>query len=286
MGSVVIKSYAKINIALNVVNKREDGYHELDMIMLPLKLHDSLLIEKLPGKKDNFVIMDDFSVFLRDDNIASKAIEAIDNKVNLKGQKFKITIHKNIPMQAGMGGGSSNAAATLIGINNFMKLNLKQDELLELSKPLGSDVPFFIYNKPARCTGKGEVITPINVKNNYHVLIVKPHGGCSTKVIYSLFDENPEYNTCDVNKVQEALETGNDELLATSINNGLQNAAVKYLPEIQEVINLLKSEGLDIVMMTGSGSAVFALSTNEKLIKRIAKKYDDKYDLEITEVLK
>ena len=286
MGSFVVKSYAKINIALNITSKRADGYHELDMVMLPLKLHDSIQIEKLPGKKDNFVIMDDFSVFLGDDNIASHAIDAIDKKVNLKGQKFKVTIHKNIPMQGGMGGGSSNAAATLIGINNFMKLNLSTEELLELSKPLGSDVPFFIYNKPARCLGKGEIIKPINIKNNYHVLIIKPDGGCSTKEIYSKFDEDPKFNICNVDKVVEALETGDDKLLAESAANALQDAAIKHLPEIQTIIDMLKAEGLDIVLMTGSGSTVFAMSTNEKLIKKVAKKYEDKYDLEVTEVIK
>ena len=285
MKKIVEKSYAKINIALNVVNKREDGYHELDMVMLPLKLHDSLMISELVGKKDNFVIMDDFTFYIGDNNIAHKALDILEANYNLKGKKFKIIIHKNIPMKAGMGGGSSNAAATLKGINKYMKLNISKEDLFEMSKSLGSDVPFFVESVPARCKGRGEIITPITVKNKYHCLIVKPEGGCSTKVIYDAFDQDPQYDICNIENVIKALEEGDDDLLADSIGNSLQFAAIKEVPEIEQVINKLKEEGLKIVMMTGSGSAVFALSTDAKLIKHVAKKFEDKYQVEVTEVL-
>ena len=286
MNNLVVKSYAKINIALNVVRKREDGYHELDMVMLPLKLHDSLLINELKGKKDNFVIMDDYSNFASHNNIASTAIDLVDKKVNLGGRKLKIIIHKNIPMQAGMGGGSSNAVATLKGVNQFFKLNLSRDEILELAKPLGSDVPFFVDNVPARCTGRGEITTPISIKNNYYAIIVKPDKGCSTKEIYAEFTKDPDYNCCDIDKVIEALANGDDDLLAASIGNSLQKTAIKKVPEIQEIIDKLKAAGLKIVMMTGSGSAVFALSTDKKLINKTARSLEDDYLVEVTEVLK
>lgn len=287
MKRVVVKSYAKINIALNVISKREDGFHELDMVMLPLKLHDSLLIEELPNvRKDNFIVMDDFSYYVGHNNIANAAINALDQKVNLQGKKFKVTIHKNIPMQGGMGGGSSNAAATMIGIDKLLKLNLSREDFLELAPPLGSDVAFFIDNKPARCRGKGEVLTPISVKNNYYVLIIKPNGGCSTKAVYTKFDENPEYSVCDIDKVVKALEEGDDDTLANVMGNSLQNTSISIVPEIKTIIDNLKADGLKIVAMTGSGSTVFALSTNLKQIKRIAKKYENSYRVEITEVLK
>lgn len=286
MKNIVVQSYAKINIALNVLAKREDGFHDLDMVMLPLKLHDSIYISELRGKKDNFIIMDDYSFYIGHDNIANKAINALNKKVDLGGTKFKLLIHKNIPMQAGMGGGSSNAAATLLGVNKLKKLNVDIKELEEISKPLGCDVPFFIYNKPARCTGKGDIMTPITVKNNYKVIIVKPDGGCSTKMVYAKFDLNPEYNVCNVDDVVKALESGDDELLEKSIGNSLQNTSITIVPEIKVVIDKLKALGLKIVMMSGSGSAVFGLSTDAKLIKKAALALEDEYRVEVTEVLK
>ena len=286
MKRIVQKAYAKINIALNIKSIREDGYHELDMVMLPLKLHDSLLITELKNKKDNFVILDDFTFYIGKNNIAHKAIDKLEKKYDLKNKKFKIIIHKNIPMQAGMGGGSSNAAATLLGINKFCKLNADKNELLDISKELGADVPFFIDNVPARCEGIGEIMTPITVKNNYHCLILKPEAGCSTKVAYQEFDKTPKFNTCDVDKVIKALEEGDDDLLAESISNSLQESSIRLVPEIQTAIDELKEYGFKICMMTGSGSAVFALSTNKKMVKRAEKEFSKKYTVKVTEVLK
>jgi len=283
------KSYAKINIALNITKIREDGYHELDMIMVPLKLHDSVQISELKGKKDNFVVMDDFSIKLGHTNIAEVALRTVLTKAGVDNKKFLVFIHKLIPVQAGMGGGSSNAAATMKVTNTFLKLNIPQEELLELSKPIGSDVPFFIECKPARCKGKGEKLETITVKNDYHVLIVKPEDGCSTKEVYAKFDEHPHYNAADINNVIKALEEGDDDLLEKSMGNSLQAVASELVPEIKVIIDKLKAKGLRLVMMTGSGSSVFALSADKKLMKRIAKEIEQEnpnYYVELTEVLK
>lgn len=283
------KSYAKINIALNITKIREDGYHELDMIMVPLKLHDSVQISELKGKKDNFVVMDDFSIKLGHTNIAEVALRTVLEKANKQDKKFLVFIHKLIPVQAGMGGGSSNAAATMKVTNTFLKLNIPQEELLEMSKPIGSDVPFFIECKPARCKGKGEKLEPITVKNDYYVLIVKPEDGCSTKEVYAKFDEHPHYNAADIDNVIKALKEGDDDLLEKSMGNSLQAVASELVPEINVIINKLKAKGLRLIMMTGSGSSVFALSSDKKLMKRIAKEIEQEnpnYYVELTEVLK
>ena len=288
MKTLVEQSYAKINIALNIKGIREDGYHDLDMVMLPLKLHDSLRFAELPKKKDDFVIMDDFTFYIGDNNIAHKAIDLLNERYNLNGKKFKIIIHKNIPMQAGMGGGSSNAAATLRGIDRFCKLNIPHDELLDMCKLLGSDVPFFLDSKPARCQGVGEILSPVKVKNDYSVIIVKPEDGCSTKKAYAEFDKTPTFNSVDVDKVIKALEEGDDELLANSIGNALQETSIHLVPEIKDIIDELKAKGLKIVMMTGSGSVVFGMSTDKKLVKKIWKELDEdeRYQVELTEVIK
>ena len=284
MKSLLLKSYAKINICLNVVGKREDGYHELDMVMLPLEMHDSILFSELTTAHDHFVTIDDYSLGPMQYNLATATIEKMQAIYHFNN-KFRITIHKVLPMQSGLGGGSSNAGTVINAVNSYLKLNLPYDELISIATGLGADVPFFVFNKPARCRGIGEKLDFISVKNDYYVLIVKPEQGCSTKGVYEVSDQMT-LPTGDVDTVIKALETGDDELLAKSIFNALELPASTLVPEVLTIKEKLRSEGLDIVQMTGSGSAVFALSTNKRLIKKVAKTLENNYLVEVTRVLK
>ena len=179
MKTLHLRSHAKINLCLNITGKRKDGYHDLDMIVLPISLHDSLIESKLATAKYNFVTVDDFSTGIVGHNLATLAIEALQ-KIYKFNQKFSVFIHKVIPIQAGLGGGSSNAAVTLKAINRLLKLQASDEQLMDIGKTIGSDIPFFIKNVPARCQGIGDIISPITVKNKYFVLIVKPEVGCPT----------------------------------------------------------------------------------------------------------
>ena len=284
MKNLHIRSFAKINISLNITKKREDGFHEIDSIMLPISLHDSLVVSKLKNTTDNFVTVDDFSIGSFSYNLATFSIEKLQSVYHFN-DKFRILIHKVIPIQAGLGGGSSNAAFTMKAVNSMLKLGASDEELIDLGKTLGCDIPFFIKCKPARVQGVGEVMTPINVKNNYYVLIVKPELGCSTKEVYALFD-SMELKTCNLDNVIKALEEGDDDLLADSIGNALQEPAIKMVPAIQGIIDDLKSRGLKIAQVTGSGSAVFALSTDKKALIKVLKELENKYEVEIARVIK
>ena len=284
MATRSVKSYAKINISLRVVSKRNDGYHELDSLMLPIELHDSILITPLKGEYDNFVTVDDFTNGLIHYNLATRGINALAKKYGFS-TKFRVYIHKVIPMQAGLGGGSSNAAFTMKTVSSMLKLNTNDEELTELAAPLGADIPFFIKCQPSRCHGIGEILEPLEVKNNYACLIVKPTQGCSTKEVFAIADKEP-YKPVDIDTVVKALKEGDDDLLAESIGNSLEDAAMSLVPEIAQIKEALKSMGLKIVMMSGSGSAVFALSTDQILIKKAAKQLEDKYTVEVTKVLK
>ena len=284
MKNLHIRSFAKINISLNITKKREDGFHELDSVMLPISLHDSLVVSKLNNATDNYVTIDDFSIGTFSYNLATFAIEKMKGVYRFN-DKFRILIHKVIPIQAGLGGGSSNAAFTMKAVNTMLKLGATDEELIQLATPLGCDIPFFIKCVPARVQGVGEVLTPIFVKNNYHVLLVKPDAGCSTKEIYKISD-SMELKTCDIDAVVKALEEGDDEALAKNISNALQEPAISSVPAIQHIIDELRSYGLEIVQVTGSGSAVFALSTNKNLLKKVFKKLEDKYQVELAKVLK
>lgn len=279
-----VKSFAKINISLDIVKKREDGYHELDSIMLPIELHDSIIIETLKSSVDNFVTVDDFSNGLIHYNLCSSAIDAMAKKYSFS-TKFRIFIHKNIPMQAGLGGGSSNAAFTIKAVNEMLKLNASEQEMIDIATPLGADIPFFIPCTPARCRGIGEKVEPIEIKNNYFVLLVKPNVGCSTKEVFAIADST-QLKHPDIETVLKALREGNDELLVSSIGNSLEEPAVKVVPEIAQLKQILKDNGLDIVLMSGSGSTVFALSTDVSKLKKVAKQLEDHYFVEVCKVLK
>ena len=281
-----VKSYAKINLSLSIKEKREDGYHELDSIMVPIELHDSLVISPLLNRSDNFVTVDDFSNGLIHYNLASSSINALANKYGFKDH-FRIYIHKVIPMQAGLGGGSSNAAFAMKAVNSMLKLNASDEELIELAAPLGADIPFFIKCMPSRCNGIGEKLTPIEIKNNYYVLIIKPALGCSTKDVFRIADAKP-YKQIEIDKVLEALQNGDDEMLAQYMGNSLEEAAISIVPEIQEIKDYLKSKGLKLVLMSGSGSTVFALSTDKKQLFNIYKELEEeeKWLVEFTKILK
>ena len=284
MSTKSVKSFAKINISLRVVSKREDGYHELDSVMVPIELHDSIIISTLKNSDDNFVTVDDFSNGLIHYNLASTGIDALAKKYSFK-TKFRVYIHKVIPMQAGLGGGSSNAAFTMKAVSSMLKLNATDEEIIDLASSFGADIPFFVKCVPARCRGIGEKMEPIEIKNNYHVLIVKPSCGCSTKEVFAIADKKP-YNPVDIDTVLKALKEGDDDLLATCIGNSLEEAAMSLVPEIKQIKDTLLASGLKLVLMSGSGSTVFALSTDLSFLKKVARSLEDKYVVELTRIKK
>ena len=284
MKNLHIRSFAKINISLNITKKREDGFHEIDSVMLPISLHDSLVVSKLKNTTDNFVTVDDFSIGTFNYNLATFSIEKLQSIYHFN-DKFRILIHKVIPIQAGLGGGSSNAAYTMKAVNSMLKLGASDEELIEIGKSLGCDIPFFIKCQPSRVRGVGEVLEPITVKNNYYVLLVKPELGFSTKEVYGLSD-TMDLKVCNIDNVIKALEEGDDELLAESMSNALQEPAIKLVPTIQTIIDDLHQYGLKMVQVTGSGSAVFALSTDKKALLKVLRDLEDKYQVEIAKVLK
>lgn len=284
MKSLHIRSYAKINLCLNITGKRKDGYHELDMVMVPISLHDSLVVDLLKKSPDNFVTVDDFSIGSFNYNLATFSIDKLRSVYHFD-EKFRILIHKVIPIQAGLGGGSSNAACSLKAVNDLLQLGASDEELMEIGKTLGCDIPFFVKCKPARCKGLGEILEPIEIKNNYYVLIVKPEAGCSTREAY-LAADSMDLPVCNVDNVIKALQEGDDDLLAASMGNALQVPAITLVPQIQTIIDELHDCGLKIVQQTGSGSAVFALSTDKKLLKKVLKQFENKYQVELARVLK
>lgn len=268
--SLVVKSYAKINVSLQILGKRDDGYHLLRMVFLPLELHDVIELERIPNSLDSFITCDDVGLANNHHNLCMKALNAMRDKFHFKEQ-FNITIHKEIPYAAGLGGGSSNAAVVINTINQLLRLHADEETLKDIGLSIGADVPYFFYNKPAVVTGIGEEITPFALKEKYYCLLVKPKTGLSTKEVYKKADNySYNHNASETYNVIEALNAGNIELLSQTMNNDLYNPAKEILKDVEIIINRLKSLGLKASMMTGSGSACFALSKDLKALKNAA----------------
>lgn len=280
-----VKAFGKINLFLDVVGKREDGYHELDMIMVPVELHDTIEVEYLPYLTDSFIICDRVEESATKYDLIHQTLNALRKKFNLH-ENFNITVHKEIPICAGMGGGSSNAAACLKAFKKILKIKMEPEEELEFTLALGADVPYCMKNVPAHVQGIGERVEPIEFAKQFHVVIIKPKIGLSTEKVFVASDKY-EMKHGDVNKVIEALKTGDEDLLAEGMFNSLEETSIKLCPEIQEIKDMFKKDGFKCVLMTGSGSCVYALTTDKHLAHRAYEKYDHKgYEVYLTKTLK
>ena len=279
-----VKAYAKINAYLDVISKKDDGYHNLDMVMLPLELHDSLQVSVLINSYDSYITCDHIELKEAKYNLINKTIAEMKKRYGIK-ETFNVVVHKEIPIAAGLGGGSSNSAATIRAIEHLCKLKLDEKERIDLAKSLGADVPFCLLNTPARVKGIGEDVRPIKLKKKYNVIIIKPEQGLSTKHVFDLAD-TMELEHGNGDAVEEALVKGDDEALARAMFNSLEKPSISVVPEIQKVKDMFHQDGFEMVLMSGSGSSIYALTTDNKLAQQKAKKYEKEgYDVYLTRTL-
>ena len=279
------KSNAKINLYLDVIGKRENGYHDLDMDMLPIELHDTIELQHEPHGRYTHIVSDKVETQVIENNMIHRVHELLIKEYDYK-ENFIIKLHKEIPIYAGLGGGSSNGAAVLKVFRKYGKIKMTEEEETKFCLKLGADVPFCMKNVPAHVEGIGEKVTPIKVKKQFRVLVIKPKQGLSTKLVFQESDKQ-ELKHGNVNNVLKALEEGDEELLSKSLFNSLEEVSIKLCPEIKEIKDMLRKDGFKCVLMTGSGSCVFALTTNYTLAVSKALKYDNKgYEVYLTKTLK
>lgn len=258
-----IKAHAKINLCLNVVCKREDGYHELEMIMVPLSLHDTIYIEA--AEEDLFTCSDE-SLAMDEHNTVVKAVYLMREHFHIQ-QAFHIHVDKKIPAQAGLAGGSADGAAVIRGIAQYMKLNVSIEELAQLGKQIGADVPFCVMQTCAIVKGIGEKITPFAMHCDFDILLVKPEEGVPTGKAFSMLNfEACPHPDCD--KVKSYLEEDKFDNLSEVISNSLEYSAFQIVPVIEDIKNELKCLGFPAVLMSGSGSTVFALTRDKKQLEQ------------------
>ncbi len=283
---MIVKSFGKINLSLSVKGKKPDGYHTLEMVNLPIELHDTIEISTAPYLQDSFVTCDDAHLNALHHNLCYKGLEAMRAKFGFT-QNFLIHIHKEIPFAAGLGGGSSNAAAVMLSIAKILKLNCQLSDLNPLGAAIGADVPYFLASSPAYLTGIGENVTPLKAKNSYEVVLLKPDEGLSTKDVYGICDNFPRL-TIDTKKVIKGLEEGDEELIAGNAGNDLTAAAVSLLPTVKDYIKEMQADpAFFYVAMTGSGSSVFGLSTDPKKAREAYRRFEKKgYNVYLTRTMR
>ncbi len=267
-----LKSYAKINLSLNITGVNEDNYHLLDMVNLPLELGDLIDIEVLPSlNEQNYITCDYHDITLGGKfNIVYRTIMFMRMKYNFHND-ICVQITKLIPISAGLGGGSSNAGCVMKALYKILKIPFVEEEAIELASQIGADVPFFLFNKPKRVKGIGEILSDIKIKDKYYIILLKTKQGLSTKEIYELSD-TLKNDVGDNDKIVKGLATGNLDEIKDNLNNSLLNAASSKIPEINSLISFLKNEGLTIVNMSGSGPTVFGLSKSLFKLIKIKKK--------------
>ncbi len=286
MNTIVIRALAKINLAIDVLGKRDDGYHNIDTVTIPLKLHDSIEITPLPHTARTYLVSDDPTIICDESNLAFRAFHLMTEKYRLEGA-YKIFIYKKIPVEAGLGGGSADAAAVLRAFNAVLPKDVdRTQEMKDVGLSIGSDIPFCLENKPARVEGKGEKLTPIKVKYPYHVLIVKPDVGLSTASIYKALDgiDTSSIPRPNIPALIEGLAKDNRDLIYENMINILTVPAVKALPLIGDILDQFAMMGLDLCGMSGTGSACFALSKDRKLLERAVRAFEQQgYSCFLTE---
>ncbi|MBQ3145707.1 MAG: 4-(cytidine 5'-diphospho)-2-C-methyl-D-erythritol kinase [Clostridia bacterium] len=270
MNQIYIKARAKINLTLEILNKREDNYHNLKSIFQKINLYDEIYIYKIDT--DEFILDTNISGLDVKDNIIYKAYVKLKEKFDIISG-IKVVLNKRIPMQAGLAGGSTDCASFILGMDKLFDLNLTGEQLVILGKSLGADVVPCLYNKAVLAEGIGEIITKIDTNFKYYIVVIKPELSCNTGKMFKKLDERDKILTIDNSKnVVKALEDNNIELLSNNLYNTFEE--VLDLKPIKD--ELIKNKALG-ALLTGSGSCVYGIFKNKQDAKFAYNNLKDEY---------
>lgn len=256
------KAYAKINLCLDVTGKRKDGYHELNTIMQTVDLYDVLSFRIQKAGEKRIVITSNLPYLPVDKR--NLVVQSADLFMQWTGLCLDVSVHleKNIPVAAGLGGGSADAGLTLRVLNEWANHPIDLRSLSEKSKAIGADVPFAVYGGTALVTGIGEYVQPIHMKEDLWLVLVTPNISVSTKTVFQKFVLEQSVNGEQVNRAVQALEFGNPRVLGQNLFNKLESVTIKDYPLIGSIKELLMNNGALGSVMSGSGPSVFGLFSN------------------------
>lgn len=257
MNKIYQKAYAKVNIGLDVLRRRTDGYHEVRMIMQTVDIFDELIIEK--REQAGIELQTDNSKLPLDgNNLVCKAAELLFRERNIT-EGVKITLTKRIPIAAGMAGGSSDAAAAMRGLNELFEMGYSISQLQQLGVTLGADIPYCIAGGTMLSEGIGEILTPLPAPPACHLVVAKPDIDVSTGFVYgNLHADSLDYHP-DIDGIIEALKNGSMKGIADRLGNVLETVTVKEYPVIDRIKETLRAEGAENALMSGSGPTVFGI---------------------------
>lgn len=268
-----VRAYAKINLALDVVRKREDGYHELDMIMAPITLHDLIYIDKIEqGIK---ITTNNYKMPTDQRNIMYKVADILIQRYHIPCG-VKIHIYKHIPTQAGLAGGSADGAAVLRAMNELFHLGLSLEELAAIGKEVGADIPFCIYEKIALVRGIGEKLEFIDHDFHSYLLLVKPKKGVSTKKSFGMLDLKNAVHP-QILEMKDGIEKNDYQKVVHHLGNTLEEPSLEIVPDIQKIKEELLELGFDGALMSGSGSCVFAMTQDKNKLEEGFEYFKNKY---------
>lgn len=268
-----IRAYAKINLALDVVRKREDGYHELDMVMAPIELHDLIYIDKI---EDGIEITSNTYKMPTDErNIMYKVAKILIERYEINSG-VKIHIYKHIPTQAGLAGGSADGAAVLKAMNKMFHLHLSYETLAKIGQEVGADIPFCVYERIAVVKGIGEKLEFINSDFDCYVMLVKPKKGVSTAKSFKALDI-PNAIHPNIDHMKAGIINNDYEMVVSSLGNTLEEPSIKMVQEIEDIKKDLLKWGFDGVLMSGSGSCVFGLTKDKDIMELSYNYFRNKY---------
>ncbi len=278
------KAYAKLNIALDVIRKRPDGYHDMKMIMQTINLFDVIKIKK----KNNCEITLNASSNITENiegNLVYKAAKLVLEESGLLGKiGLDIYIDKNIPMGAGMAGGSADCATTILCLNELLGLNLSIENMIDLGKQLGSDVPYCLVGGTKLVEGVGDVISEIHTHPQTWVLVAKPKKSISTKLIFENLNLGNKKSVPNFEVLISAIENNDINNIAKNFCNIFEDVTIPFCEEIQEIKNIMNENGAINSLMTGTGSTVFGYFENELVAHDCAKVLQQRTDLELVVV--
>ncbi|OHB50919.1 MAG: 4-(cytidine 5'-diphospho)-2-C-methyl-D-erythritol kinase [Planctomycetes bacterium GWF2_40_8] len=271
INGISLKAPAKINLFLEILGKRDDGYHEIETVMQEIDLVDNLQFEEIREgvklKCNNKNIPSD------ENNLVCKAANLMVNECGIK-KGVLISLEKNIPVGAGLGGGSSDAATTLKALNSLWKIGLSDVDLVEFAARLGSDIPFFIKGKTALCSGRGEKITPIEVKSEMNYLVIFPHINISTATIYRNLKIDLTKKRKDVSFFLNALKNSKVADISKLLFNRLEEVIFATYPDLLHVKSSLEHFDFCGLSVSGSGSAFFGLCNDRRQAEAIKGKVE------------
>ena len=271
---MILEAFAKINWSLDITGVREDGYHLMDMLMQPVSLFDEITLT--PGQGLSITTGGWPHSRADETNLAYRAAQAFMDYTD-SHDGVSIHVHKRIPIGAGMGGGSTDAAAVLLGLNRLRNARLSSEELEKIGLSLGADVPFFIRGGLARTRGIGEMLEHHDCPHNYWLVIIQPCPGLSTSQVFSLWHESGEFLHPDTDAALSALKSGDLPALCQKIGNVLQPVSRSLRPEIDRACSALSGNGASGALMTGSGSAVFGVFRSAAGAKKAYRNLSEKY---------